>query len=142
MTSGLAKGRNASRQSSSATARASFSVTIPSFKEGIRCLFFLSFDTFHVKSEFLKPNLQKKRGPQLLRFLLRRGKRAFPYVKKRWIKGLVSLPCRRGWAFKRTSCYVKKDWIKLFRCSRTELALLFDEESRVLQVRRLLPPLP
>lgn len=29
---------------------------------------------------------------------------AFFYVTKRWIKGLVSVPCRRGWAFKRTKC--------------------------------------
>lgn len=63
MTSGLAKGRNASRQSSSATARASFSVTVPSKLQRGHSMLLISFFR-HLSCEIGIPQAQltKEKG--------------------------------------------------------------------------------
>lgn len=66
---------------------------------------------------------------------------AFPYVK--WIKGLVSVPCRRGWAFKRTKFLLRKIGLSLVAAhARSSPSIRQGVSGITMQVLRLLPPLP
>lgn len=68
---------------------------------------------------------------------------AFHYVTKRWIKGLVSVPCRRGWAFKRTKFLLRKIGLSLVAAhARSSPSIRRGVSGITMQVMRLLPPLP
>lgn len=68
---------------------------------------------------------------------------AFFYVTKRWIKGLVSVPCRRGWAFKRTKFLLRKIGLSLVAAhARSSPSIRRGVSGITMQVMRLLPPLP